>query len=365
MTDEKLKDEIKEAEEKESSFLYPYNLIKGIIVLFFFIEIMIFLFFVVNKNSFDYLLYIIITITAMLMVFFDFICRYKIFKNNLKPIIVNKKTQKSKFKSFLCGIFYLALLFCFEWFLIAFCTNVVYRNILCVLYGIIFILVSIFSFMEVFGKQIIPEKNETDRISYFIDLKEGRPLAFIVKLIADCIRLYGWYCFFEFIRFFHWKSVVFIVICIVLHLFLTFAYNVIIASNKNIQDEKIDSDKNIPISQREICEFEEGKFFVNGINEDFLWKEDFLFENTNSRLSSYPVFVMTQSAIYKKMNDYKGTYLKISFEDVEKITVSNKREISIFKIDDNENKIVLKNIKDFDFVLNLLKEKTGIEPEIF
>ena len=75
-------------------------------------------------------------------------------------------------------------------------------------------------------------------------------------------------------------------------------------------------------------------------------------------------YVVTDVAIYNKLNNCDNTYQKISFEDVNKITVSNKREISIFKIDDNENKIVLKNIKDFDFVLNLLKEKTGIEPEL-
>ena len=77
-------------------------------------------------------------------------------------------------------------------------------------------------------------------------------------------------------------------------------------------------------------------------------------------------YVITDKAVYSKIGSRKKKYQKFFFEDIDTIyTYTSDTSICIGRYKDcDEEDMELKNVKGFNTALTLLKEKTGIEPEL-
>ena len=75
-------------------------------------------------------------------------------------------------------------------------------------------------------------------------------------------------------------------------------------------------------------------------------------------------YVITDKAVYSKIGKVDKPYEKFYFNQIDEIYLYDTNTICLAARKGDEYDIELKFVKDFDTVVNLLKEKTGIEPEV-
>ena len=75
-------------------------------------------------------------------------------------------------------------------------------------------------------------------------------------------------------------------------------------------------------------------------------------------------YVITDKAVYSKIGKVEKEFERFYFNQIDEIYLYDTNTICLAARKGDEYDIELKFVKDFDTVVNLLKEKTGIEPEV-